>query len=259
MVLVSYRSSPRGGAGGASAGYGGLQTFTDALSLWPPVTGSGTLHSSSVPLPVNTATSRHQAVQSLVNRDGGRLEVGLPRERRQPRPATGALRHGAARADRPSMLRPALQGLIQPVADGGTLLGYQLLYVQRADTRDLAALGDHHVDLNPCGAAPAKLCIHPKQVTWMHAALNSIDADLKWSQRVAEVDAGSSGAAVRPAGTMVDALVVLLAHRALARAARTRGESSCVTETTGVGAGLRRRASIPRSQGCALDGGQHRA
>ena len=71
-----------------------------------------------------------------------------------------------------------------------------------------------------------KLCIHPKQVAWVHAALAPSDADLKWAQRVVEADAASGGAAVRLDGTMVDAPVVLRARRTLARAARTRGESS---------------------------------
>ena len=71
-----------------------------------------------------------------------------------------------------------------------------------------------------------KLCIHPKQVAWVHAALAPGDADLKWAQRVVEADAASGGAAVRLDGTMVDAPVVIRARRTLARAARTQGESS---------------------------------
>ena len=71
-----------------------------------------------------------------------------------------------------------------------------------------------------------KLCIHPKQVAWVHAAFAPSDVDLKWALRVVEADAASGGAAVRLDGTMVDVPVVLRARRTLARAARIQGESS---------------------------------
>jgi len=63
----------------------------------------------------------------------------------------------------------------------------------------------------------AKLCIHPRQVQPIHAALRpSVDA-LEWARRVLEADAASPGAA-RLDGRMVDRPVVLQAQRTLALA-----------------------------------------
>ena len=63
----------------------------------------------------------------------------------------------------------------------------------------------------------AKLCIHPKQVTDVHAALAPNDADLDWARRVIAAEAASPGAA-RLDGRMVDRPVVLQAQRTLLRA-----------------------------------------
>ncbi|MEJ8850355.1 CoA ester lyase [Variovorax rhizosphaerae] len=63
----------------------------------------------------------------------------------------------------------------------------------------------------------AKLCIHPRQVLAIHAALRP-DADaLDWARRVLIADAASPGAA-RLDGRMVDRPVVLQAQRTLALA-----------------------------------------
>ncbi|NVZ74594.1 HpcH/HpaI aldolase/citrate lyase family protein, partial [Pseudomonas gingeri] len=59
------------------------------------------------------------------------------------------------------------------------------------------------------------LCIHPRQVPVIHAALAPSAEDLAWAQRV--VDAGSHGAgAYQVDGQMVDAPVLLRARRLLA-------------------------------------------
>ena len=65
----------------------------------------------------------------------------------------------------------------------------------------------------------AKLCIHPKQVGVVHAALAPGAVELDWARRVLEADAASPGAA-RLDGRMVDRPVVLQAERTLARARR---------------------------------------
>lgn len=63
----------------------------------------------------------------------------------------------------------------------------------------------------------AKLCIHPRQVAAVHAALAPDAAAIAWAQRVIAAEAASPGAA-RLDGRMVDRPVVLLAQRTLSRA-----------------------------------------
>lgn len=63
----------------------------------------------------------------------------------------------------------------------------------------------------------AKLCIHPKQVAPIHAALAPSADELAWARRVLDAEAASPGAA-RLDGRMVDRPVVLQAQRALTRA-----------------------------------------
>ncbi len=63
----------------------------------------------------------------------------------------------------------------------------------------------------------AKLCIHPKQVGWVHDVLAPTAAEMAWAQRVVDAAAGSAGA-VRVDGRMVDKPVLQRAQRLLARA-----------------------------------------
>ncbi|MDE2080965.1 MAG: CoA ester lyase [Burkholderiales bacterium] len=65
----------------------------------------------------------------------------------------------------------------------------------------------------------AKLCIHPRQVAPIHAALAPSAQALDWARRVLAADAASPGAA-RLDGRMIDRPVVLQARRTLARAGR---------------------------------------
>ena len=64
----------------------------------------------------------------------------------------------------------------------------------------------------------AKLCIHPKQVAAVHAALAPTAEELAWAQRVLVAAAGSAGA-VQLDGRMVDKPVIERARRIVARAA----------------------------------------
>ena len=64
----------------------------------------------------------------------------------------------------------------------------------------------------------ANLCIHPKQVPVIHAALAPSQDALEWAGRVIVVDRAASGSAVQLDGCMVDMPVVMQARRMLARA-----------------------------------------
>ncbi len=63
----------------------------------------------------------------------------------------------------------------------------------------------------------AKLCIHPRQVPAVHAAMAPAPRALEWARRVLAAEAASPGAA-RVDGRMVDRPVVLQAQRLLQRA-----------------------------------------
>ena len=65
----------------------------------------------------------------------------------------------------------------------------------------------------------AKLCIHPKQVDPIHAALAPSAAAIEWAARVLKAEAESPGAA-RLDGRMVDRPIVLQAERILMRSGR---------------------------------------
>lgn len=67
-----------------------------------------------------------------------------------------------------------------------------------------------------CGFG-AKLCIHPKQVASIHAAMQPSESEIAWAKEVAAI-AHSSPGAVQVAGKMVDRPVIAKALRILARA-----------------------------------------
>ena len=66
----------------------------------------------------------------------------------------------------------------------------------------------------------AKLCIHPKQVAALHAAMRPTDAQIDWAKRVIAAAASSQGAA-QVDGKMVDKPVLLRAQAILGRAGET--------------------------------------
>lgn len=63
----------------------------------------------------------------------------------------------------------------------------------------------------------AKLCIHPRQIPVVHAAMRPSQAEIRWAERVVAADEGSGGAAVQLDGRMIDRPVVIQARRTLAR------------------------------------------
>lgn len=66
-----------------------------------------------------------------------------------------------------------------------------------------------------CGFG-AKLCIHPKQVESIHAAMRPSENEIAWAKEVAAAAASSPGA-VQVAGKMIDRPVIARAMRILAR------------------------------------------
>jgi len=66
-----------------------------------------------------------------------------------------------------------------------------------------------------------KLCIHPAQLSVIHASYLPQVAEVDWAERVMVAAAASQGAAVAVDGKMVDRPVILKAERILARAVRT--------------------------------------
>ena len=66
----------------------------------------------------------------------------------------------------------------------------------------------------------AKLCIHPKQVAPIHAALAPSAAELAWAERVLAAAQTAAGAAVQLDGRMVDKPVIERARRLRERAVR---------------------------------------
>lgn len=115
-----------------------------------------------------------------------------------------ALVYGAARlviASRVAGLAPPVAGVTARLDDDGRL-------------RDDLRWEQRH------GFA-AKLCIHPRQVDFVHAAMRPSVDELAWARRVMEAAASSPGAASLD-GRMIDRPVVVRAEQTLARAANHR-------------------------------------
>lgn len=108
------------------------------------------------------------------------------------------LRFAVAMHTRLHRLAPAVDGVTTAIDDEALI---------RADTQRAMGFG-----------FTAKLCIHPKQVPIIHAALAPSKEALEWARRVIAADAAAAGAAVKLDGRMVDVPVVLQARRTLALA-----------------------------------------
>lgn len=121
------------------------------------------------------------------------------------------LRFAVAMHTRLHGLAPAIDGVTTAIDDAALI---------RADTQRALGFG-----------FAAKLCIHPKQVPIVHAALAPSVEALEWARRVVAADAAAAGAAVQLDGRMVDVPVVLQARRTLARASGinslTKAAQSC--------------------------------
>ena len=65
----------------------------------------------------------------------------------------------------------------------------------------------------------AKLCIHPRQVPWVHQALRPDPEEILRAGRIIDADAAARGAAMAVDGEMIDAPLVEHARRVLAAGA----------------------------------------
>lgn len=84
-----------------------------------------------------------------------------------------------------------------------------------ADWRDAARLAAEASRARR-GGFGAKLCIHPEQVTGVHAAFTPSADELAWARRVCDAVQAAGGGVVNVDGRMVDGPVVKLAQRLLA-------------------------------------------
>ena len=105
---------------------------------------------------------------------------------------------------------------------GGALRGAgdPVLYIQHPDgvttaNDDESAMAADSAEARRLGFA-ARLCIHPRQVAAVHAALAPTAEERAWAERV--VAAAGEGGAVQLDGRMVDRPVLLRAQRLLAAA-----------------------------------------
>ena len=89
-----------------------------------------------------------------------------------------------------------------------------------AGTQDSAQLA-RDVQRSRSGGFTAKLCIHPSQVATVNAAFSPAPAELEWARRVLAASEAAGGDVVSLDGRMVDAPVLRLAQRMLARQAVT--------------------------------------
>ncbi len=108
-----------------------------------------------------------------------------------------ALRFAVAVQSRVHRLAPPVDGVTVDLDDADTL---------REDTLRVLRFG-----------FGAKLCIHPRQVAHIHAALAPSDVEVDWAQRVIAGDEASGGAAFQLDGRMVDVPVVLQARATMDR------------------------------------------
>lgn len=108
------------------------------------------------------------------------------------------LRFAVAMATRIANLAPAIDGVTVQTDDEARV---------REDTRRALRFG-----------FGGKLCIHPRQVAFVHAAFAPTADELAWARRVVAADAAAAGKAVQLDGRMIDLPVVLQARRTLARA-----------------------------------------
>ncbi|WP_175774936.1 HpcH/HpaI aldolase/citrate lyase family protein [Burkholderia anthina] len=68
----------------------------------------------------------------------------------------------------------------------------------------------------------AKLCIHPKQIAFVHQCFRPSEDEVRWAQRILDAMRDSSGGVVTVDGKMVDRPVLLRATRIAALAASVR-------------------------------------
>ncbi|WP_341917503.1 CoA ester lyase [Polaromonas sp. YR568] len=91
-----------------------------------------------------------------------------------------------------------------------------------ADLQDTAQLA-RDLLRSRSGGFGAKLCIHPAQVAAVNAAFTPSPAEIDWARRVLAASEAVGGGVVNLDGRMIDAPVLLLAQRTLARVDQGQG------------------------------------
>ena len=165
---------------------------------------------------VASALAADGFVVPLVESAKGIVDVeALARASRVERIAFGTLDYALdldLAADDRGLLYPACRIALASRAAG---IGSPIAGVTPAIDDEQQLLADLQ-SARACGFG-AKLCIHPKQVDAIHAAMRPTDADIAWAKRVIAA-AESGGGAVQVDGKMVDRPVIARAERILARA-----------------------------------------
>lgn len=126
-----------------------------------------------------------------------------------------SLRFAVAIQTRLNRLAPAIDGVTVALDDEARL---------QRDTRRALHFG-----------FAAKLCIHPRQVAGIHAALAPTEGEMAWARRVIQADQAAQGAAVQLDGRMVDLPVVLQARATLRREGRCGAASVTASVMAGTG------------------------
>lgn len=103
------------------------------------------------------------------------------------------------------VLASRLAGLAAPV--DGVTAGFDDIDLITSDTHRALAYG-----------FSGRICIHPKQVTVIHAAMRPDEKTVAWAKRVVAAAQASNGAAVQLDGEMIDKPVIMKAEGILKRA-----------------------------------------
>jgi citrate lyase subunit beta / citryl-CoA lyase len=108
------------------------------------------------------------------------------------------LRFAVAMHSRINRLAPPIDGVTVSIDDDDRL---------RVDTQRALRFG-----------FGGKLCIHPRQLAAVHAAMMPSEVEIEWARRVVAADDAAGGAAIQLDGRMIDLPVVLQARQTLSRA-----------------------------------------
>ncbi|MFC4003872.1 HpcH/HpaI aldolase/citrate lyase family protein [Prauserella oleivorans] len=137
------------------------------------------------------------------------------------RPAFGSIDLAAQLGVNPDSQRALLQArssLVLAAAAAGCAAPLDGVTAALDDQQRLVGDTEHALELGFTG----KLCVHPRQIAPVHAALAPSEDELRWARGVLAAAAGESVAVYE--GQMVDRPVILRAQRILSRAGEGVGQ-----------------------------------